>query len=88
MLYSFDIRVGPFVRPVPSSGRVGQTGGILGQGFTGTTSVSLNGTPASFTVESNTYIRATVPTGATSGYVTVVTPGGKLISDKPFQVLP
>ena len=70
------------------SGNVGQTGGILGQGFTGATSVELNGTPAQFTVVSDTFIRATVPPGAQSGYVTVTTPTGTLNSDKPFQLIP
>jgi hypothetical protein len=67
---------------------VGQTGPILGQGFIGTTSVMVNGTPATFTVVSDTYLRATVPVGATSGYVTVTTPSGTLTSNKPFIVLP
>ena len=38
--------LGPFVSFIYSSGEVGQKGGILGQGFTGTTAVTLNGTPA------------------------------------------
>ncbi|MGB7584278.1 MAG: IPT/TIG domain-containing protein, partial [Terriglobales bacterium] len=63
------------------------TGGILGQGFTGTSSVMLNGTPASFTVVSDTFIRATVPAGATTGYVTVTTPSGVLTSNVPFRVI-
>jgi hypothetical protein len=67
---------------------VGQTGGILGQGFTGTTAVSLNGIPASFTVVSDTFIKATVPPGATTGFVTVATPSGTLTSNVPFRVLP
>jgi uncharacterized protein (TIGR03437 family) len=79
--------LGPFVAFVRPYGKVGQTGGILGQGFTGTTSVSLNGTPASFTVVSDTFIKATVPPGATTGFVTVVTPTGTLTSNVPFRVL-
>jgi hypothetical protein len=67
---------------------VGQSGVILGQGFTGTTSVSLNGIPASFTIASDTLIKATVPAGATSGFVTVNTPGGMLTSNVPFRVTP
>lgn len=87
-VFSLDMGLGPFVAFVHAAGRVGKTGGILGQGFTGTTSVSLNGTPASFTVVSDTFIRATVPAGATTGYVTVTTPTGVLISNVPFYVLP
>jgi len=80
--------LGPFVAFVRGAGKVGQTGGILGQGFTGTISVSVNGTPASFTVESDRFIRATVPAGATTGFVTVTTPSDTLTSDVPFHVLP
>jgi len=86
-VFSIDVSLGPFVAFVHGSGRVGQTGGILGQGFTGTTSVSLNGTPAQFTVFSDTFIRATVPPGATTGFVTVATPSGTLTSNVPFRVL-
>ena len=78
----------PFVALVQSAGRVGQRGGILGQGFTGTASVFLNGTAATFTVVSDTYIQATVPLGASSGFVTVNTPSGTLTSNVPFHVIP
>jgi uncharacterized repeat protein (TIGR03803 family) len=86
-VFSLNMGLGPFVAFVRSSGKVGQSGGILGHGFTGTTSVSLNGIPASFTVVSDTFIRATVPAGATTGYVTVVTPSGTLTSNVQFRVL-
>ena len=76
----------PFVKLVQPAGRVGQAGGIIGQGFTGTTDVSINGLHASFTVVSDTYIRATIPAGATTGFVTVQTPGGTLKSNLPFYV--
>jgi uncharacterized repeat protein (TIGR03803 family) len=87
-VFNLAIGLGPFVAFVHDSGRVGQTGGILGQGFAGTTSVSVNGTPANFRVVSDTYIKATVPAGATTGYVTVTTPTGTLTSNVRFQVLP
>jgi len=86
-VYSLDMGLGPFVTFVQAAGKVGQTGGILGQGFTGTTNVSLNGISASFTVVSDTFIRATVPLGATTGYVTVTTPSGTLTSNVPFHVI-
>jgi uncharacterized repeat protein (TIGR03803 family) len=85
-VFSLDVGLSPFVAFVRPYGKVGQTGGILGQGFTGTTSVSLNGTPAAFTVKSDTFITATVPPGATTGFVTVVTPSGTLTSNVPFRV--
>jgi len=87
-VFSLDMGLGPFVAFVRGSGKVGQTGGILGQDFTGTSSVALNGVPATFKVVSDTYITATVPLGATSGYVTVTTPSGTLTSNKPFIVVP
>jgi uncharacterized repeat protein (TIGR03803 family) len=86
-VFSLDMGLGPFVAFVRAAGRVGQTGGILGQGFTGTTSVSFNGISASFTFVSDTFIKATVPAGATTGYVTVTTPSGTLTSNVPFHVI-
>lgn len=88
LVYSFDIGLAPFVALESYSGKVGQTGRILGQGFTGTTSVELNGTPAKFTVVSDTLIHSTVPPGASSGYVTVTTPSGTLNSNRPFRLIP
>jgi uncharacterized repeat protein (TIGR03803 family) len=87
-LFSLNMGLGPFVSLVRNSGKVGHTGGILGQGFIGTTGVSLNEVPANFTVVSDTYLKATVPVGATTGYVTVTTPTGTLTSNVPFEVIP
>jgi hypothetical protein len=87
-LFSLSTGLSPFVKLTQPMGKVGQSGGILGQGFTGTTGVFLNGTPASFTPLSDTYIQATVPAGATSGFVTVVTPTGTLTSNVVFHVAP
>lgn len=87
-VFSFSTGLGPFVKLSQDSGKVGHTGGILGQGFTGTTGVFLNGTPASFTVVSDTFIEATVPAGASTGFVTVDTPSGTLTSNVVFRVRP
>jgi uncharacterized repeat protein (TIGR03803 family) len=87
-VFSLSTGLGPFVAFVRGSGKIGQTGGILGQGLTGTTSVAINGTSATFTVVSDTFIEATVPAGATTGYVTVTTPSGTLTSNVPFRVIP
>lgn len=78
----------PFVTFARSFGKVGQTVGILGRGLTGTAEVFFSSTPADFTVVSDTYIRATVPAGAITGFATVNTPSGTLISNVPFQVMP
>ena len=65
-----------------------QNFGILGYNIRGTTAVMLNGTPVSFTVRSNTLIIATVPAGASSGFVTLSTPGGILTSNVALNVVP
>jgi uncharacterized protein (TIGR03437 family) len=79
--------LGPFVKTLPTSGKVGSTVKILGTKLTGATSVTFNGlAAASFTVVSSTEITATVPTGATTGTVQVVTPRGTLSSNVPFRV--
>jgi len=91
VLYSLSIGLGPFVSFVGplSSGKVGKTIEILGQGFTGTSKVSFHdGVSATFTIVSDTYLTAVVPSGATAGSVTVTTPGGTLTSNKAFRVAP
>ncbi len=74
------------VETVPVAGKVGQSVLILGNGLTGSSSVKFDGVKASFTVESDTYIRATVPAGAKTGAVSVVTPKGTLNSNPQFVV--
>jgi uncharacterized repeat protein (TIGR03803 family) len=86
VFYSMDIGAPPFVRLVTTFGKAGQTIGILGQGFTGATNVSFNGIPATFIVSSDTYLEATVPIGATTGFVTVTTSTGTLSSNQPIQI--
>jgi uncharacterized repeat protein (TIGR03803 family) len=88
VVYGFDDNLKSSVKTLPESAKVGKTIQFLGQGFKGTTSVSFNGTVAIFTVNSGTYLTATVPSGATTGFVTVTTPGGKLTSVKKFRILP
>jgi uncharacterized repeat protein (TIGR03803 family) len=86
-IFSLSLGLGPFVGLQRHSGKVGQSVGILGQGFIGTTGVSFNETPASFNIVSDAFLNATVPAGATTGYVTVTTPSGKLKSNVPFRVM-
>ena len=85
-VFTLDNGLAPFVQTVSQSSRVGSTIEILGQGLTGTTAVAFNGTTASFKVVSDTYLSATVPTGATSGFVAVTTPTGTLTSNLVFHV--
>lgn len=84
--YSFDLGLPAFVALLPGLGAVGDTIDFLGQGFTGTTSVSFNGIAASFEVKSDTFLEAIVPSGATTGAATVAAPGGTLASKQPFHV--
>jgi uncharacterized repeat protein (TIGR03803 family) len=88
VVYSLNTGLGAFVKTLPTSGKVGAKIGILGTGLTGTTDVTINGTPASFTVASDTFITATVPSGATTGSVEVTTPSGTLTSNVSFRVVP
>ena len=70
----------------PSSGPVGTSVTITGTNFTGTTVVKFNGVKATFTVNSDTTITATVPAGATTGKIIVKTPLGKATSPAKFTV--
>ncbi len=72
----------------PASGAVGAVVTITGSNFAGVTAVRFNGFDATtFTVDSFTQIRATVPTTATTGLVTVVTSRGSASSGTNFTVL-
>jgi uncharacterized repeat protein (TIGR03803 family) len=85
-VFSLSVGLGQFVKTLPTSARVGSAVRILGTNLTGATSVTFNGTAAAFTVVSRYLITATVPTGATTGKVEVVTPSGTLSSNVPFRV--
>jgi uncharacterized repeat protein (TIGR03803 family) len=87
-IFSLSMGLSPFVETQPASGKVGATVKILGNSLIGTSAVTFNGTPATFTVTSSTFITATVPTGATTGTVKVATPTGTLPSNVPFRVTP
>ncbi len=87
-VFSLSMGLAPVVAAEPGSGRVGATSKLLGQGFPGTTGVSFNGKAATYKVWSRTYLTATIPSGATTGFVTVVTPSGTLKSNKTFRVTP
>jgi uncharacterized repeat protein (TIGR03803 family) len=84
--FSLSVGLGPFVKTVPTSGKVGAAVIILGNNLTGTTKVSIKGTAATFTVVSSTEITTTVPTGATTGTVEVTTPTGTLKSNVVFRI--
>lgn len=71
----------------PSAGGVGTTVTINGGNFLGTSEVKFNGVGASFTVNTNAKITTTVPPGASTGSLTVVTAYGPTSSAFSFSVL-
>jgi hypothetical protein len=72
----------------PIAGPVGATVTILGSNFTGATSVTFDGVSASFTVNSDSKVTATVPLGASTGPIVVTAPGGTFTSPTDFTVTP
>src|ERR1039457_6636527 len=87
-VFRLSVGLGPFVKPRPPYGKVGAAVKILGTNLTGATSVSFNGTVAVFEVVSSSEITTTVPAGASSGKVQVITPSGTLSSNASFSVVP
>ncbi len=87
-VFSLSVGLGPFVETRPTSAKVGRAVKILGTNLTGSTSVTFNGTAATFTVVSSSEITTTVPTGATTGKVKVTTPHRTLTSNVSFRVIP
>jgi uncharacterized repeat protein (TIGR03803 family) len=88
VFYSLNIGAAEFARLQPTSGNVGSSVGIFGQGFTGTKAVSFNGVNATPLSVTDTYLTVTVPIGAKTGTVTVVRPSGSLKSLQQFKVTP
>ncbi|MGA2133164.1 MAG: choice-of-anchor tandem repeat GloVer-containing protein [Bryobacteraceae bacterium] len=87
-VFSLSMGLGPFVKTLPTSGRVGSNVKILGNRLTGATSVTFNGVAATFTVASSTEITTTVPTGATTGVVQVVTSRGTTLTSNLVFTIP
>lgn len=89
--WSLDITTnGPVISAfTPISGPAGTQVVITGSNLTGATSVTFGGIAATvFTVNSATQITATVPSGATSGSITVTTANGHASSATDYQVSP
>jgi uncharacterized repeat protein (TIGR03803 family) len=85
-VFSLSVGLGPFVETEPASGEVGKAVKILGTNLAGAIQVAFNGTPATFTVVSESLITTAVPLGATTGKVKVTLPHRTLSSNVPFRV--
>jgi len=72
----------------PTAGVVGSSVVITGANFTGVTAVLFNTSLANFSVNASNKLTTIVPTNATTGPLTVITPGGSIISANTFRVLP
>ena len=81
-IYSLDMGLAPFVNTALFTGKQGSAVTLIGTHLKGTTSVTFNGVAASFKVLSDTHLTATVPPGATTGPIHVVTPGGESAEQK------
>lgn len=86
-IFTLSMDFGPFVETIPTGGTVGTKVTILGYGLTGSSSVTFNSVAAAFTVVSDTEITTTVPSGATTGIVTVTTPSITLNTKGAFRVV-
>jgi uncharacterized repeat protein (TIGR03803 family) len=85
--FSLNIGAKAFISLVSTAGRVGSKIGILGQGFSASSVVKFNGVAATtVTRTGTTFLLATVPAGASNGYVTVTTGTNTLTSSKKFIV--
>jgi len=89
-IWSIDAGLPPPVPHVvnffPTTGAVGTTVLLQGAHFVGTTAVSVNGVNATFKLLTANYISLTIPSGATTGKITVANAGGKTTSAKSFTV--
>ncbi len=85
-VFRLSMGLSPFVATVPTTNCPGRSVRILGTDLTGATNVTFNGVAATFTVVSPSEIIATVPAGATTGKVEVLTPEGTLSTNVPFRV--
>jgi hypothetical protein len=70
----------------PASGPAGASVSISGTGFTSSAAVAFNGTAATVALVSATTLMATVPSGASSGPITVTTAAGTATSAASFTV--
>jgi immune inhibitor A len=72
---------------LPTSGPVGTSVTVTGSALASASVVAFNGTPATFTVDSDAQITTSVPAGCASGPISVTTGGGTASSAEGFTVL-
>jgi uncharacterized repeat protein (TIGR03803 family) len=84
-----QFRVTPQIKGfTPPSGPVGTMVTITGVSLTQATRITFGGVAATFTVNSDTQVTATVPTGAVTGKIKITTAGGTAVSAASFTVTP
>jgi hypothetical protein len=71
----------------PAEGKTGTQVTLSGSHLSTATAVLFNGTPAVFSAYSAWTLLVTVPAGATTGPIQVVTPGGRATGTQPFAVV-
>ena len=88
-IYSMDAGLNPFASQfVVYSGKVGNSVDILGQGFSNATGVKFGTGSGTFVASTDAFMTATVATGATTGFITVLEPGGNLSTPQKFKIIP
>lgn len=89
VFYSFNNGLKPFASAfVIWSGKVGASVGILGQGFSNATGVKFGTGAGTFVAAGDAFMTATVAAGGTTGKITVLEPGGNLMTPQTFKVIP
>ncbi|MEQ1739081.1 MAG: choice-of-anchor tandem repeat GloVer-containing protein [Methyloglobulus sp.] len=86
-VFSLDVGARPFALAQPSSGKAGGTIGLFGN-FTGVTSITFNGIPATSAGVGNTYRTVTIPAGAATGVIKINKPTGSVSGLNTFLVRP
>lgn len=86
-VFEMSVGLSPFVATLPVAGKVGTKVTILGTDLTDVTGIRFNGTPAELVSVTSSSIATKVPSGATSGQVTVITSKTTLSSNVAFQVI-
>ena len=88
-IYKLNLGGKAFVRTAQSSGAVGASIGMFGQGFSSSSVVKFDGVQATGVhLQGTTYLTVSVPGGALTGSVTVTTGSAVLTSNAIFKVTP